>query len=161
MTAVSNSSPLIFYARIGRLDILEALFDEILVPPAVWQEVVTVGRDRHGSSEVAGAPWIRERLTGSATHWQQLESLDPGEREAIALVLDLETAVPVLLDDRRARRIALGLGLIIIGSAGIVVRAKDVGLVASIRPLLADLQAAGLYLSEGATGRLLESAGEL
>jgi uncharacterized protein len=161
MTAVSNSSPLIFYARIGRLDILQALFAEVLVPQAVWWEVVTVGRDRAGSSEVAAAHWIRESLNRSATRWHLLESLDPGEREAIALVLSLETEVPILLDDRRARRVAHDLGLYIIGSAGVAAQAKDVGLVASIRPLLVDLQAAGLYLSEGATRRLLESAGEL
>jgi hypothetical protein len=161
MTAVSNSRPLIFYARIGRLDIIQALFDEVLVPAAVWKEVVTIGRDRAGSTEVAGAHWIRQRPIQSATRWHLLESLDPGEREAIALVLSLETAVPILLDDRRARRVAHDLGLYIIGSAGVAARAKDVGLVASIRPLLANLQAVGLFLSDSATRTLLESAGEL
>ena len=160
MTVVSNSSPLIFYARIGRLDILQALFDEVIVPPAVWWEVVTSGRDRAGSIEVADAHWIRESPIRSVRRWHLLESLDPGEREAIALVLSLETKVPIILDDRRARRVAHDLGLYIIGSAGVVARAKDVGLVASIRPMLADLQAAGLFLSDNAARRLLESAGE-
>ena len=61
LTAVSNSSPLILYARIGRLELLKALFGEILIPPAVWHEVVTGGTGRNGEREVRQSDWIRQR----------------------------------------------------------------------------------------------------
>ena len=52
MPAVSDSSPLILYARIGRLDLLADTYGEIAVPPAVWAEVVTEGANRSGESEL-------------------------------------------------------------------------------------------------------------
>ncbi len=61
MPAVSNSSPLILYAAIGRLELLRETYDEIAVPPAVWREVVAAGTGRAGASEVAQSSWIRQR----------------------------------------------------------------------------------------------------
>src|SRR5439155_26565660 len=66
---VSDSSPLILYSRIGRLDLLGRLFDEVIVPPAVQREVVdSVGRP--GSADVDAARWIRvQALARPAAEW--------------------------------------------------------------------------------------------
>lgn len=85
---------------------------------------------------------------------------DRGEAEALALAYSQEAATPILLDDERARRVARDAGLFVIGSAGILGRAKEAGLIPSIRLPLADLQPAGLYLGDGPMQRLLELAGE-
>lgn len=58
MPAVSNSSPLILFSRIHRLALLRALFDTILVPPAVQWEVIDQGAQRPGAVEVATAEWV-------------------------------------------------------------------------------------------------------
>lgn len=55
MAVVSNSSPLIFYAKIGRLDILRNLFSTLLIPPAVYAEVAIAGAGRIGAAEIQGA----------------------------------------------------------------------------------------------------------
>jgi predicted nucleic acid-binding protein len=160
LTAVSNSSPLILYARIGRLELLKALFDEILIPPAVWHEVVTGATGRIGEREVRQTEWIRRRPLLTGTIPTRFANLDLGEAEALALASSLDAVAPVLLDDERARRVARDAGLFVIGSAGILGRAKEVGLIPSIRRPLADLQAAGLYLGKGPMQRLLEIADE-
>ena len=64
MPAVSNSSPLIFYAVVGKLDLLHETYGEILIPPAVWQEAVASGIDRPGADAIRRAPCSREN--GSA-----------------------------------------------------------------------------------------------
>jgi len=66
-TAVSNSSPLIHLAAIGGSGLLREFFNEILVPPAVWREVVDEGRGRPGAAEVeltAQEGWLRVALGG-------------------------------------------------------------------------------------------------
>ena len=161
MAAVSNSSPLILYAAIGHLDLLRRVYDEITVPPAVWREVVAAGAGRAGSAEVKTASWIRQRPPPApGPPFQALSTLDAGEAEAIVLAMSLVPPAAILLDDRRARRIAQEAGLAVTGTAGVLVLAKQLGIVPSVRLLLAELRSAGLYLSDAATERFLALADE-
>lgn len=160
MAAVSNSSPLILLAYIDRFDLLRLLFDEIYIPPAVWQEVVVDGADRPGSREVVDAPWIHLRPAPAVAVPAWLLGLDAGETEAIMLAAALDPRIAVLLDDQEARRTAHAVGMTVIRSAGILVRAKNRGIIRSIRPLLGELRSAGLYLSNAAVHELLDFAGE-
>ena len=61
MIVVSNSSPLIALAKIGKLHILKELFGEIIIPKAVWNEVVVKGKGKPGAEEVEKAEWIKVR----------------------------------------------------------------------------------------------------
>ncbi len=89
MSAVSNASPLIALARIGQFALLHDLFDHILIPMAVWQEVVAQGTDRPGSAEceaAADAGWLECRAIQDAWAATLLQAhLGPGESEAIVL----------------------------------------------------------------------------
>jgi predicted nucleic acid-binding protein len=67
MPIVSNSTPLIALSRIGRLDVLRDLFEEIMVPAEVYDELVVKGKDRPGSEAVATAGWIRRRVVQDAS----------------------------------------------------------------------------------------------
>jgi predicted nucleic acid-binding protein len=160
MTAVSNSSPLILYSRIGQLELIESLFTDVLVPPAVWQEVVIDGRGMVGARELQQASWIRRQPLPNLEVPRALSTLHPGEREAIALASSLRPGTPIILDDRRARRLAQDVGLVVIGSGGILGLAKRAGLITSVRPTLFELVSAGLFLSDAAVRELLEVAGE-
>lgn len=59
MSVVSNASPLINLARIGKLDLLRQLYGELFIPEAVWQEVVTDGVGQPGAVDVKVATWIK------------------------------------------------------------------------------------------------------
>jgi predicted nucleic acid-binding protein len=61
MTIVSNASPLIALARIGQLDLLPQLHTDVIVPEAVWQEVVVEGADHPGAEAVSAASWMARR----------------------------------------------------------------------------------------------------
>jgi predicted nucleic acid-binding protein len=59
MSTVSNASPLINLARIGKLDLLYQLYGKLIVPSAVWQKVVIEGAGQPGADDVKAATWIR------------------------------------------------------------------------------------------------------
>ncbi len=86
MSAISDSSALILYSAIDRLDLLHDLYGEVVVPPAVWDEVVVQGAGRLGAADVATSRWIRRRpLPVSASTRARFPSLDRGEAEVIVL----------------------------------------------------------------------------
>ena len=140
MIVISNSSALINLVIIGRLDLLREKFGEIIVPQAVWQEVVIEGAGKPGAKEVERANWIRvEEVTNKPLVQLLEQKLDDGESEAIALALEVGADL-VLLDERDARDTAESLGLDILGVIGILIWAKKKGLILSLQDELDQLR---------------------
>lgn len=150
MIVVSDASPLIALSAVARLELLRDLFGTVLIPGSVYAEVVQAGAGLPGATEVDEAEWIRSRPVGNTGFVKVLEmDLDPGESEAI--VLALETGADLLLmDERKARRTAMRLGLKVAGTLGLLVLAKQKGLLQEIRPVLdALVNQAGLRIGSG------------
>ncbi len=163
MKAVANSSVLIALSRIGQLELLSRRFPEgLLIPRAVWREVVEAGKGQPGAAEVAAASWI----TVYAVKDQNIVSLlrtelDEGEAEAIALGHEQQAEV-VLLDEKDARRAARRLGLAVLGTVGVLIWAKRAGLIASLRDQLDVLQTQGKFrLSAAVYEKALRVVGEV
>lgn len=90
MKIVSNSTPLIALSRIKELDILRALFGTIMVPIAVYNEIVLEGGERPGVKDIASAPWVIKRKVQDLLAVSILQAdLDDGEAEAIILANEL------------------------------------------------------------------------
>jgi predicted nucleic acid-binding protein len=161
MSVVSNSSPLIALAVIGSLDLLQALYGEIHIPEEVFTEVVIRGAGRPGASEVAGARWIvRHALVNRLVVAQLLDSgIDAGESEAIALATELSARL-LILDERRGRTVARERNLLVTGTLGVLIAAKQARIVPAISPLLDGLLAAGVYLGPQLIESALQLAGE-
>ncbi|MFN3929969.1 MAG: DUF3368 domain-containing protein, partial [Thermoflexus sp.] len=122
MKAVANSSVLIALSTIGQLALLPRRFSAgVLVPRAVWREVVETGKGQPGSAEIASAAWliVREVQDTSLVSLLRAE-LDEGEAEAIALARQEQVSV-ILLDEKDARRVAQRLNLQVLGTAGILI----------------------------------------
>jgi len=105
---VSNSSPPVALARIGRLNLLASFYQRILIPVEVQHEVTVAGRGLPGAEEVRNANWIEvagEKSRADPTLAQACQNLGAGERAAILLAKSLRADL-VLLDERKARRIA-------------------------------------------------------
>lgn len=151
MTAVADTSPLLALASLDLLHLLPDLFGRVVVPPSVVAEATERRPDAPGARLIRdaleeGVLQLEESLprTGFGT---ESERLGPGEREAIALALDI-AADWLILDDRAARRYAAGLGLAVIGTVRILELARDGGLVDRLTPLLERLRANGFRLSD-------------
>lgn len=135
MKIICNSTPLINFASINRLDILKSLFTEIVIPQAVYSETVESGFP-NSETIVNGikAGWLKVKLVEEMPESIPLE-LDAGEREAIALALS-EQKTRVVLDERRARKVAQQLGLNVIGTLGILILGKQNRIIPQVKPLL-------------------------
>jgi len=146
LKVVTNASILIGLGGIGRLDLLHERFpDGILMPRAVWREVVEQGGERPGARKVAEANWFTVHDVKAHEMVQLLEmELDEGEAEAIALGLEVEADV-LLLDERDARRAAKRLGLRVLGTVGILIWARRVGKIANLREVLDARQSQGRF----------------
>jgi len=160
MIVVSDTSPVLSLALIGRLDLLRELYGSIVIPAAVWQEIMAT--DQGGAQEVSQAEWIITRLIDPDVSLKLLQrEVDRGEAEAIGLALQLKADV-LLIDERKARSLAQYLELNIVGLLDVLQEAKQRQLIPTIKPILDDLLARARFrLSRKLYQRTLHTAGEL
>lgn len=157
---VSDTSPIRALWHLSRLDLLTALFGEVLIPPAVVTEL-----ERPKSSfeaiPVREVDFIRVRAPSNRVLVSKFsEMLDAGEAEAIALAVELK-ADAVLIDESAGRAVVEQRGLVPVGVLGILLRAKEQRLIGPIEPLLDRLEETRFFLSESLRRGVLRQAGEL
>ena len=152
MAVISNSSPLIALTQIGRLDLLQQLHPLVLIPPAVAREVEPTVPALPGWLVVQALSQPRQPHTVSA-------SVGPGEHEVISLGLELR-AERLILDEQPARRLATSLGLRVIGTLGLLLAAKDRGLLTQVAPELDRLLAVRFFMDQELCDRVIRQAGE-
>ncbi len=142
-----RSTCLIGLERIGHLDILSALFDPVTTPSEVAREF--------GNQ----FSWLTAQAPSNQALVAALKLLvDDGEAEAMALAAELNYRL--VSDDREARAVAKQLGLPIIGTVGILIKAKEAQLIPAIKPLIDDLELNGFFLSHALKAEALRLAGE-
>ena len=155
---ISNNSPLVGLFGLNLLSLLRDLYTEVWIPRKVEKEFIR--KDPIVRREaLENAPWIKTvDLTDPQTATVYVE-LDNGEAETLALANE-HNARLVFLDENKGRRTAKGIGLTVKGTVGILLEAKEAGLIDVIKPLLIRLQDNGMHLSESLINDALQSAGE-
>ena len=139
MIVVSDTSPVLNLVRIGRLQLLPSLYRQVLIPPAVYQELTTSRRGDTAAIDLVGEPWLIVASPTDQTRVRELrESLDPGEAEAIVLAIERRASL-LLMDEKRGRQTATAAGLTVIGLLGVVTKAKRSGLIDLGKPVLDEL----------------------
>ncbi len=160
LKVVSNSSPLIYLGKIGLLDLLADQFGQILVPGAVWREVVEEGGDEPDARLVAGASWIKvQKVSPSPLLTTLLALLDQGEAEAIVLAIETRADL-ILLDETDARRMAKLYNLKKTGLLGVLIKAKQQKRIPSVKVCLDQLRSTGFHLSDQVYNEVLEAVTE-
>jgi predicted nucleic acid-binding protein len=150
------------FSAIKKLDLLKKLYKEILIPYAVWDEVVEKGKGQPGVEEVEKASWIKKEMVSNISLVETLTlTLDRGEAEAIALAKE-KNAELLLIDERLARNVAKHLGLNYIGLLGVLREAKSNGLIRNVKKYMDLLRTvAGFWISEEVYKDILKREGEL
>lgn len=159
MIVISDSSSLIAIGAVGHLDVLRSLYREVVVPQAVWNEVTSPNRP--GAADIGQAGWIRVVAVSNRAVINQLtRPVGAGEAEAIALAIQLNADV-LLIDERRARKVAIELGLPVTGILGVLLEAKSQGLIAAVKPILDQMEATVAFrLKRSLYDATLRAAGE-
>lgn len=148
MLIVSNSAPLISLSAIGKLSLLKTLWGKVYIPNGVYKEVVDFGEGRPGEQEVRNATWIESKEVNDRLAVELLiDEFDEGESEAIVLAKELN-ADCVLIDERPACKKLFYLGLSKIGTLGILLLAKEEGLIEEIKKHIDELKSKGFRVSK-------------
>ena len=161
---ISDTSTLIHLAKIGRLGLLKAFVGQVVIPSAIWNEVVEQGHGRSGSLEVVQGcqlGWIQvEEVTNKSLLRLLMRDLDDGEAEVIALAVEREADL-VLLDEADARAVADLYDLSKTGVIGLLIRAKQEGYIDLLKPDLDNLlHQGGFWINEDFYRRILHAVGE-
>lgn len=157
---VADSSPLISLAIIEQLALLPQLYQRILAPPAVWDEVTVQGVGLSSALAVSQVDWLEIEVPDAASVEPLSILVDRGEAEAIALAKSIMGST-VLLDDAQARRVAESLQVPRIGTLGILRRAKKIGLIREVKSYIRQLQTNGIYIRSSLVTIILQDVGEI
>lgn len=145
--AVLDSTCLIGLENINQLDLIPRLLKPALAPPAVEREF---GRR---------PDWLEIIPPSDAALVASLELMvDAGEAAAIALAV--ERSCRIILDDRKAREVAMRLGVPVTGTVGLLLKAKQSAVIPAVKPLLAELSANGFHLGAELLAEALKLSGE-
>jgi hypothetical protein len=157
MLVIADTSALVALAVCQRLHLLDVLFDEVRVPPAVHRECTVPGKP---GADALGE-YLRDKVADVALSEFVIAvtGLGQGELEAMALYRKL-SADGLLVDDQRARKVARFNGMRVIGSVGVMLTARERGLIQALRPLLESIRRSGIHISDALVTEALRLAGE-
>jgi len=158
--AVVNSSPLIVLFKSQQAELLPQMFSEILVPGAVWAEITAPGAEDAAAVQLPSVSWARQVQVSVIAPEVASWDLGLGESAVLSQVLLTPANSAAIVDDRAARRCAQSLGLVTIGTGGLLIRAKRRGLISSVSQRIQALREAGLWLSDDLVNLLKIQAGE-
>lgn len=155
---IVNSTPLIVLGNAGLLEILQKLYGRILVPEAVYQEV-TAKDDAAGMILLNGADWLRIEEVQNKSDARIFSSrLHAGEVEVMLLARE-QKADLLIIDDNAAKSTAKYLGMKVTGSLGVLLRAKQMGIIPDINDAMDQIILNGFYVSEELRKHIILLAG--
>ena len=155
---VVNASPVITLAKAGHLLLLERIPTELLLPEAVVAEIAAGPQDDPARLAVE-AGWGKRAIAGSVPDDILEWGLGPGENAVLAIARQ-SMPCTAILDDAVARNCAKAIGLTVIGTLGVVLRAKQRALIGSAADVMRALVGAGLHLDDGTIRAALGRVGE-
>ena len=156
---ISNNSPLVALWHLDRLSLLWDLYTEVWIPQEVEKEFLGT-KKKSRQEALNNAPWIKTVDLADSEKASVYDRLDSGEAAVLALANEHETRL-IIIDEKKARQEVLKIGLPFIGTVGILLKAKEEGLIGEIKPLLIVLQESGIYLDESLIAYALREADEV
>lgn len=152
---VTNTTPLITLAGVGLLDLLPHLYGAVWAPRAVLDEYQA--KIPPTEPDLGHLSWLT--IVDGVVIDPTLPLLDVGEAAALSLAQAVGARL-ILLDERKARRIAMGRGLRVAGTLAVLLRAKEQGLIMAMQPYIRQMQAQGRRFHPNLIARILADAGE-
>ncbi|SDL68679.1 DUF3368 domain-containing protein [Halarsenatibacter silvermanii] len=157
---VADSTVIIFLSNIGHLWLIKELYEEIYIPEAVLKEIRVKGESSKAFRNMDKADYIKKFNSENIKASDFLSSsIHKGEAEVIALAKQIE-ATRVIIDDYAARKHARYLDLNVTGTLGVLLRAKNEGLIDSVKPLVDKMIEEGFHVDDKLYNFVLKKANE-
>ena len=155
---IVNSTPIIALYKVGQLELLKSMYGEIIIPEAVFREVTA--KNDGVEKQISDAPWIHiQAVSNSADRLMYQAKLHEGEVEVMILAQEIGAEI-VVIDDNAARKTAEYLGIPLTGTMGVLIKAKQVGVLESVMPIIDAMLAKGIFLSDGLISAVRKIVGE-
>jgi predicted nucleic acid-binding protein len=155
---VSNTTPIISLSSIGKIEILKDLFQELIIPQAVYDEIKA--KQGYGYNEIDLSFITVQTIQNTEQEKILLEQLDAGEVQAIVLSKEIN-ADNTIIDENIGYIIAKESGLNVIRTLSILLKAKEAGIITQVKPLLDEMISKGRWYSNHVYYSFLKKANEL
>lgn len=161
MVIISDTSPISNLLIIDKLEILHQVVGNIVIPPSVFNEVAALDGFNISTESFKNATWVEQQTPENDKFVNHLlMEIDLGEAEAIALAVQLN-ADYVIMDEKIGRSVAQKYDIKTIGLLGILIRAKEIGVVKSLKPIIDELMnKAGFWISGDLYAEILRKVKE-
>lgn len=156
MLVVADTGVLISLIHIHHLELIEQIFGDYVIAQAVWDELNSYDNPQFDQSKLTAlVPKVRK--ISSRNYLTTL--MDIGEAES-SILYDEVNADYLLIDDNKARKIAESLDIQCIGTLGLLLKAKEVGLITELKPIFTEFLTHGRYFSVSLLNQILLKVGE-
>jgi predicted nucleic acid-binding protein len=146
---IADTSCLIIYHKIGQFEILHGTFPDLIVTKEVAEEFGELPN------------WVTtQEVTDNGQYLKWAEDLRKGEASSIALALEFDNSL-LIIDEKKGRKVAKELRIEIIGSLGILIKAKEKGVIKSVREILTLIDKTDFRVSQSVREKVLKESGEL
>ena len=153
---IVNSTPIIGLSDIGQLDLLRQIYGNIFIPEAVEKEILS----EPARTLVETSEWIiKLPIKDLSSKMMYRAKLHAGEVEVMILAQE-SGADLIILDDNAAKKTAKYLGLTVTGTLGVLLKAKKIGLIQQVKPLMDQLEESGFFISDRVKEMVLKQANE-
>lgn len=146
---IADTSCLIIYHKIGQLEILRNAFPDLIVTKEVAEEF----------GELPDWVAIKE-VTDKGQYLKLTADIGMGEASSIALALEFDDSL-LIIDEKKGRKVAVDLKIEIIGSLGVLIKAKEKGVIKSVKEILALIDKTNFRISQSIREKVLRASGEL
>lgn len=155
---ISNTTPILSLLKINKLPLLKELYGKIIIPNAVFQEIET-GREKQYYQDLSLLSWIDIMEIKDSASKTSFDELDDGEAEVLILAKE-QKADLVLMDEIMGRKFARQLDFNLTGTIGVLLKAKENGIISSVTELLSELTEKGTWLNPKLISRVKKLSDE-
>ncbi len=159
LKVVSNTTPLISLLKLDRLEILNKIYSVICIPSAVYNEI-EAGKDKPFYRDLSKIDWIKIVEIKNQNALKYFLDLDSGEAEAIVLATEINADL-IIMDEKLGRFHAKHADLKVTGIIGVLIKAKQLGIITELKPLLFELIEKNVWIGDKLINEILAQSGEL
>ncbi|MEO1216517.1 MAG: DUF3368 domain-containing protein [Bacteroidota bacterium] len=160
LVVISDTSVISNFLHLGQLHILQKLYRQVYIPQAVYEEINQLSQDLDYIPPFQHADWVSVKSPSDSDQVVRLlDVLDRGEAEAIVLALEMEADF-LLVDELLGRQEARKQGISIVGTLGILLKAKEEKIIEEIMPLMDILIEKGFWIGKELYEQVLDLANE-